>query len=449
MSCRLPKDNLSPSQILEIKNELYVEGVESEYGPPVSLECYGESKSSLYLPFSYYNKKFSDKSLEKETKYEKREYKMLGELRDRQIEIYKETVDFLKKDRTVLLSAPPGEGKTFMGIKLSHKIGYKTAVLVHRAVLTEQWIESIQRFTTAKTQIVGTDDLLEPDIDFYIFNIGYVGKYYKDKKWNRRKLNHPEYLDIGTLIVDEAHIACASEMSKALQYFQPRYMIALTATPKRRDGLDVMLDLYFSENRVVRISQTPFTVYRVGTAIKPKYGTNKFGKKKWGDVVAYLSEHKKRNKLIVDLVVKNKKKIIMIMCKLKTHCDLLVKMLKDSGESVTVMKGSDKTYDMKARILVSTFSKLGVGFDDVRLDMLILASSVKDVEQYAGRLRYTPGKDRVIYDLVDDDYSCQKHWMERKTWYESRNGVIKYIKIGESSEASETERKRLAPKSRS
>jgi superfamily II DNA or RNA helicase len=440
MSIKLNKSLLKPSEILDIKNDLFVEGIENEYGPAETLDCWGETKTDLYIPLSY----SISKNLKADISYPKRNYKLKIDFKnDYQKEFYTEGFNILKKTRSVLMALPTNSGKTYSGIRFSQELKYKTAILVHRSILADQWKESIEKFTDASYQIVNTNEPLQ-DVDFYIFNIAFVSKYWEpsSKKWLQKNLENN--YSVGTLIVDEAHIACASEMAKALQYFLPKYAIALTATPNRKDGLDKLLDLYFGSLKVVRISQTPFTVYKVSTGIKPVFGKNAIGKKKWGDVVQYLADSEDRNKIIVDLVKNNPTKIIMIMCKLKTHCDLLAEKLCD--ESLTVMKGTDRKYDKGARILISTFSKLGVGFDDQRLDMLILGCSVKEVEQYAGRLRYTEGKDRVIYDIVDDDFSCNQHWLERRRWYLSRNGEIKYVNM-QKDKTPEIQRKRFAPKS--
>lgn len=348
---------------------------------------------------------------------------------------------------------------TFSGIKLAHSSKLKCAVLAHRGVLFDQWVESIEKFTTAKVQIVETDGVLDPDADFYIFNIAFVHKRWNKstKSWVPKKLGI--YKDtIGMLIVDEAHVACASEMSRALLYFNPRIAVALTATPQREDGMDKALELYFGEyktTRIIRIAQDPFTVYRLPTGIKPAFTRNAFGKKDWNSVITSLIENETRNKLIIDLIKKFSTFTILVLTKRKTHCDILAKELKKLGITNTVMTGTTKKYDKTARVLLSTYSKLGVGFDDGRLNMLIVACSVKQVEQYAGRLRDSAGKKRVVIDLVDSDPNCQSHWSERRKWYISRNGDIKHYYKSFPKEKSPspdispepgTERKRLARK---
>lgn len=317
---------------------------------------------------------------------------------------------------------------TYTGIRLAHQSGLKCAVLAHRGILFNQWIESIQKFTTAKVQRVDTDGILDPEADFYIFNIAYVSKSWNktEKKWKPKKLGI--YKDIGTLIVDEAHIAGAAEMSKALLYFNPRISIALTATPMRSDGMDRVLELYFGSynmTRIIRIAKDPFTVYRLATGIKPEFTRNSFGKKDWNSVIQYLVNCEPRNKLILDLIVKFDKHNILVLTKRKSHCTYLSGKLNTLGITNTVMVGTSQEYDKKARVLLSTYSKLGVGFDDTRLNMLIIACSVTEVEQYAGRLRDGKDKKRIIVDLVDNDSNCQSHWTKRRAWYLSRNGIIK------------------------
>lgn len=323
---------------------------------------------------------------------------------------------------------------TYEAIRIAQACRLKCGILAHRSILFDQWIDSFTKFTNAKGQMVGTDGILDPNADYYIFNIAYVHKKWNKKlqSWTPKKLGIYKN-QIGLLIVDEAHMACATEMSRALLYFNPRLMLGLTATPIRKDGMDKVLELYFGEyekTQIIRKATDPFTVYRLPTEIKPIFTRNSFGKKDWNSVINSLVENETRNKLIIDLIIKFHEFNIIVLTKRKNHCNLLSKMLDDAQITNTVMVGTTKTYDNTARVLLSTYSKLGVGFDDTRLNMLIVACSVTEVEQYAGRLRDAVGKKRVIIDLVDNDSNCLSHWQERRKWYISRNGTIKnYYKV--------------------
>jgi hypothetical protein len=329
----------------------------------------------------------------------------------------------------VLISLFCGAGKTYTGIRLASVLGMKTAVLAHRSILIDQWEESITKFSDAKVQRVGTDGILDPQADFYIFNIAYVHKQWDPatKSWGLKKLGG--YKSIGTVIVDEAHIACAAEMAKSLLYFWPRHLIALTATPNRRDGMDKILELYFGQFdqvRITRIAQNPFTVYKLLTGVKPEFKKTSMGKKDWNSVISSLVENVDRNELIVGLCKRFSQNFnILVLTKRKDHCAILKEALSAIGITSTVMVGTTRTYDKTAQVLLSTYSKLGVGFDDARLNMLIVACSVTEVEQYAGRLRDGKNKQRVIIDLVDEDYNCKNHWKARREWYVSRKGLVK------------------------
>jgi hypothetical protein len=318
---------------------------------------------------------------------------------------------------------------TYSGIRLAIELGYKTAILVHRGILFDQWEEAIKKFTTSNVQKVDTDGILDPNADFYIFNMAYVHKIWnkETKTWKLKKLG--KYKNIGTLIVDEAHIACAVEMSKALLYFTPLKTVALTATPFRRDGLDKALEMYFGKyelTQIVRIAKNPFIVYRLPTKTKPEFTLSANGKKDWNSVITSIVENEDRNNLIIKLIKKYNEYNILVLTKRTEHCKKLQNLLKNEQIECTVMIGTDKTYDKTSRILLSTYSKLGVGFDDTKLNMLIVACSVTEVEQYAGRLRDGKDKNRIIIDLVDDDSNCLKHWQDRRKWYISRNGTIKH-----------------------
>ena len=48
----------------------------------------------------------------------------------------------------------------------------------------------------------------------------------------------PDYYDY--IVVDEFHHSASSSYQKLLRYFQPKYLLALTATPERHDGLDIL-----------------------------------------------------------------------------------------------------------------------------------------------------------------------------------------------------------------
>ena len=48
------------------------------------------------------------------------------------------------------------------------------------------------------------------------------------------------FVDLGLIVVDEAHHVPAPTYSEVVNYFKPSFLIGLTATPYRTDNLDVL-----------------------------------------------------------------------------------------------------------------------------------------------------------------------------------------------------------------
>ena len=78
---------------------------------------------------------------------------------------------------------------------------------------------------------------------------------------NIPKFNKSFLSQIGSIIVDECHLIVAEKLSKSLLSLSPRYCIALSATPYRIDGLNILLDLYFGPNKIIKnyVKNTSFT----------------------------------------------------------------------------------------------------------------------------------------------------------------------------------------------
>ena len=76
--------------------------------------------------------------------------------------------------------------------------------------------------------------------------------------------------------------------------------------------------------------------------------------------------------------------------------------------------------------MVSTYSKAGVGFDNPKLDMLIVAGDVEEMfEQYLGRVFRRMDTVPIIIDIVDKFHVFDKHFQTRMLTYLQSGGDIK------------------------
>lgn len=319
---------------------------------------------------------------------------------------------FLLKDCTVTHN-------TCISLYLSAIIKRKTLILWNKTILVPQWIKSITSFCPGTTSLEitsKTDMSKQPDFDFYLVNASTVPK-----------LTPNDFKDIGFVICDECHMIMAKRLSEAMNFLTPCYLLGLSATPYRHDGLHKLIELYFGTNQVYRKLNQKHICYQINTKFKPVVKFTEQGRLNWGSVLESQAWHKPRNDMIVSIVEKFHDRIFLILCKRVDQAKILVKLLQDMGQSVTSLYGSTKLFDKKSRILVGTTGKAGVGFDHARLDALILAGDIKQYFiQYLGRILRNPNPEKIpiVFDIVDNNFVLKKHFKTRQEIYTSHNGTI-------------------------
>ena len=309
---------------------------------------------------------------------------------------------------------------TTIGVYLSLKLRLKTMVLCHLEIVRKQWVEEYKKLGDNVTiqYLEGQRCQLDPDADVYVAGIQKAGS-----------MSVNDFASIGTVIIDETHLSTVTAFTKTLLNFQPRYLIGLSATPDRPDGLQSLLTKYFGETTdfIVRKEKKSFTVYKVQTKFKPEISymiVRGQMVRDWNAIISSIEKNNDRWRLIIEIVKKHPEKKIIILCNRNVLSIGLYELLKKEKEDVELLIGSAKRYDRSKRVLVVGFKKGGVGLNDPNLTMAIIASDTKDVRQYEGRIRTT---NNLIYHLVDDDRSFQRHWEECEKWYREKGAVIKVV----------------------
>lgn len=432
MSCYIKKSELTGNQKERILADLLVKPIEkktynankSYYKEETPAKFYIVDEFGIYLPYAY-SAGLLNRHINHEKKYPEINLTFTAVLRENQIPVYSETINFLKKSGTIIIKVPPGFGKTMLGSKLIVDSHLKAVVILHRELLINQWLgtfrESIKEY---KVWVVGAEPepTSEPDIIITM---------------NERVDNIPKKLieQVGIVIIDEAHCFCTEKMSGSILKFSPKYVIAETATPNPGNGMGKMINLLCGNNMVERIIDKEFSVVKYETGIEHETVQNKQGGLDWSFLLKKVIECPIRNQMIVDIVDANKNNKILILTARADHVRILKGLLVH--EKVDTFFGNKKTYN-DSRILIGTMSKIGTGFDEknacddfngVRIDLVILATSIKDeslLEQNVGRGFRSDSP--VIYDLVDKNKVLQNHYYCRKKWYDSVSGTITILK---------------------
>ena len=426
MSIVIDSKDISPEMESKILNEVFVKKIEG--GNSFAFNKFKKSAEKIvqpirvkdnkaYIPFRWALNNIPNSSRTSRENLSKISVKFNSTLRDIQKEIKDECVDSLNKKGCVLISLYPGAGKTCLSIFLSSRIGLKTLIICHRIVLIEQWIKAIERFIDnpkigfVKPSLSAKKMEQVKNCDFLIVNAQ-----------NVKTLGEEFFKDVGLVIIDEIHCILAESLSESLGYLSPRYMIGLSATPHRPDGLDKLLDFYFGEeNKITRQLYHPHVVYKVDTGIEYEEDT----KTEWCAMISSQCLHEKRNNFIVNIVLHFKDRHFLVLCKRVDQAKYIAKSLEDEKENVSLMTENVNTFDENSRIIIASVQKVGVGFSHDILDSLIIASDLEEYFiQYLARVMRSKEVKPIVFDLVDNNKSLKRHFTERKKVYQEAGGVI-------------------------
>lgn len=346
-------------------------------------------------------------------------------LRDQQVT----AVEAARKKDFGVIVAPPGTGKTIIGLQIISEKQQPALILVHRKQLADQWIDRIQSFLGIPRHEIGKIVQGKGQIGkmITVAMVQSIGKII-EKDPNAELLRA-----FGTVIVDECHHVPAETYKSVVSRLQSYYMYGLTATPFRKynDGklIFIYLGEIISEIKSHEIPGRPqATIIIRNTALDVPYNSKT---DRFETLSKVLVHDTARNKLILDdvdreLVAGNK---CVIITERKEHIDALYQFLKQRFEAIT-LSGEDaeksrndkwKTLrDGHYQVLITTGQYFGEGTDLQNAHCLFLAypfSFEGKLIQYIGRVQrseITP----TIYDYRDIriDY-LNRLFLKRNAWY--------------------------------
>jgi len=429
MSCFFDIKSLTKSQKEHIEKELTIKPIKKQTNPFIkkkfdfsnnnlAVEAFGLdiSAGKVFLPFSY---SYHHLSINNNQDILDTNFSFQGTLLDRQKEIRNEVFEILNRTNSILLSLYTGFGKTIFALYIACKINLKTVVLCHRKIIMDQWIDSIKKYLPdCKCKIVEGNELVDKDYDICIMNVINVPKKHRN-----------QYKHFGLVIIDECHTICTQTFSQSLFYFFPKYVIGLSATPERTDGMDKIIEMFVGPEIVYRKMYRLFNVYKLFTGFEPEVKETKSGSLDWNKVIESQGLDESRNNLICKIIKYFSKRNILVLCKRKDHAKILLEKLKTDGENVDVFMDTQKSCNYDSRILIATYSKGGVGFDHPKLNMMITAADVlENFTQYLGRIFRTNDEFPIYIDLIDNFKPIYNHSLERIKICKELGGEVKHFK---------------------
>ena len=333
-----------------------------------------------------------------------------------------------KKDFGVIV-APPGSGKTIVGLKIISDRSQPALIIVHRKQLVEQWIERIETFLGIPKHEIGRIGQGKSKIGNKI-TIATIQSLSKE-------LNKPESdsftNSFGTVLVDECHHIPAKTYRDTIAKLPTYYLYGLTATPFRKYNVGKIIFFHLGEI-IVEIKPTEISSYKQAKIIIRNTGLDiPFNSKtdQFETLSKILVHDSGRNKLILeDIFVELKLgKKVVIITERKEHIDTLNQYLKQSYETIT-LSGDDSESNRNLKwktlkegnyqVLITTGQYFGEGSDLQNANSLFLVYPFAfegKLIQYIGRVQrseVTP----TIYDYRDIkiDY-LNKLFLKRNIYY--------------------------------
>jgi superfamily II DNA or RNA helicase len=317
-----------------------------------------------------------------------------------------------------ILSAPMAFGKTVVGACLIARRAVNALILVHRRQLMDQWRERLAAF-----------------LDMPIGNIGHIGGG-KIKRTGlidvaviqslQSKGDVEDFVaDYGHVIVDECHHLSAVTFERVLRQVKAKYVLGLTATPIRKDGHHPIIYMQCGPVRFQLTAKKAAQASLLEHKVIPRFTDFAWDRTEKEitiqDLYAALVGNQHRNELIIrDLQsVLSAGRSPLVLTSRTEHLDYLAGQLQGSCSHVFIMRGGMGAKQRKKltesiaavppeepRVILATGSYLGEGFDDARLDTLLLAMPVSwrgTLQQYVGRLHrlHQNKKEVQVYDYAD------------------------------------------------
>ncbi len=380
------------------------------------------AREKVYIPLCF-GKKLMGENYKNpnEKNWKTADIDFTGKLFCHQIDVADTIESKLRATSGSVLGLYPGFGKTVVGAYIASKIKMRTAIVFTQKVLDEQWLKTFQNFTKTSIWSCNSNKQYNNE-DVLLLMVGSISKLSDDVRSS-----------IGFLIIDEAHQFCTEIRFSSLLLLQPQFVLAETATLKREDGLELLIQSMCGFDGVFKSNLKPFTVVEIRTHISPEVKYNAQGVTDWSTLTKSLAESPQRQKLIIDLVHKHLDRKILILTSSKNLVQSLSSLLTEAKITNDTMFGNKKSYS-DSNVLIGTYSKIGTGFDEAnacsnfsgrRIDLVFLVFSTKNealLEQNIGRAFRSEMP--MIFDFIDKSTILSKHYSKRKKWYLSRGAQI-------------------------
>lgn len=349
--------------------------------------------------------------------------------------------DMMAEDNGILV-APPGAGKTIMGIEVITQLKQPTLILVHKKQIYNQWMQRIESFLGIPKREIGQICGNKKTVGRKITVAMLQTLSNNDNFAAELKLD-----DNGLVLVDECHHIPAKTFRNVITKLNPYYLYGFTATPKRKNNDERLIYIYLGkilhtvngnfdiqnqENQDAKVKSEKINATKIivkDTAIEVPFKVKVDNFQVLSKIITFDSN---RNKLIADDIMREvaNGNGCLVLTERKEHVEMLSYYLK--GECEIIALTGDLTEKQKKeklkqvesenfQIIIATGQLIGEGTDFPNLNCLFLVypfSFEGKLTQYIGRIQRGRNSCGTIYDYRDIkiDY-LEKFYKKRERYY--------------------------------
>jgi superfamily II DNA or RNA helicase len=347
---------------------------------------------------------------------------------------------FLEKGANGLICVPCGYGKTFMALHLAIQLKRRFLIVVDKEFLMNQWKAEIENFIDGARVGILQANKAQMEADKYDVTICMI------QTICRREFPDGFFDQYGFTIFDECHHLGASYFCQALKKIQTKYMLGLSATPDRDDGLTRVFEAFLGDP-VYKNTQRAPDKEAVVKAVwfdseDPAYKevpVNWRGETVTAKLLNQVAEFEPRNLKIMTLLeeyARDKDRFILILSDRISQLEWFEKALNNTSYLHGYYIGGMKQTKLddnaeKCQILLATYQMASEAFSVKKLNTVILATPRKSVQQSTGRIFRERIEERKvaphIIDIIDSHECHMRRWYIRQRFYKECEYTIRHL----------------------
>ena len=327
-----------------------------------------------------------------------------------------DAIDFYRNERSWqkgVIILPTGTGKTILSAIDAKRSGSRVLFLVHRLDILKQSIDAYKKVWPDMTVgiLTGETKENEKNCDVLFASKDTLRQPSELMRFGRDWFNY--------IVVDEVHHGQSPTYREILTYFEPFFMLGMTATPDRTDRKDIFELFDYNKIYEIPLSEViergylvPYTYHGLTDGIdysKIRYQNQKY---RVDDLERYLIIPERNEAILREYLEKGNGDKAIGFCVSIEHAERMAEFFCSHGISaVSIHSGSANRdqliYDFRdnkyqVAFTVDLFNE-GVDFPNVRVLLFLRPTESKTVfiQQLGRGLRLCAGKERVrILDFI-------------------------------------------------